>query len=381
MRILVLGYLVRGPLGGLAWHHLHYVLGLRGLGHEVYFLEVGDNYDCCYHPEWQTMTHDPSFGLSFANAAFSRLGLGECWAYHDAHTSTWRGGYRGPIEELCRSADLLLNVSGVNALLDAFLQVPIRVLIDTDPVFTQIRHLTDSAAMEIASKHNAFFSFGENLGLPGCLIPSDGFGWRTTRQPIVLDAWASTPGPVEGNYSTVIQWDSYPAREYGGRTYGMKSASFPPYFDLPRKVDSPLELAIGSPSAPRALLRDQGWIVSDPYEATRDPWVYQQFIQKSKGEFTVAKHGYVVTHSGWFSERSACYLAAGRPVITQDTGFGTVLPTGEGLFAFNTMEEILAAFEAVESDYERHSRAAREIAEEYFRAEKVLGKLLNDLGI
>jgi hypothetical protein len=138
---------------------------------------------------------------------------------------------------------------------------------------------------------------------------------------------------------------------------------------------------LGVTNNARHTLEANGWRLADAHAFTTDPWPYRDYVRASRGEFTVARDLHVRLRSGWFSERSACYLAAGRPVITQDTGFDSVLPTGEGLFAFNTMEEILTAFESINSDYQRHSRAARAIAEEYFRAETVLAKVVMDLGL
>jgi hypothetical protein len=376
VRVLVLGYIVRGPLGGHAWHHLQYVLGLERLGHDVYFLEDSDDFESCYDPTTHEMTADPAFGLTFAGSAFERVGLKDRWAYYDAHTATWHGPSAHRALELCRTADVCLNVSGVNPLREWLQQVPLRVLIDTDPAFTQARHLVDPKARRLASLHNAFATFGENIGLPDCTIPPDGFAWQPTRQPIVLDAWPVTPGPRDGNFSTMMQWESYPALRHDGREYGMKSLSFAPYFDLPARVDSPLELALGGPTAPRARLSASGWIVRDPYELSSDPWVYQRFIQGCMAEFSVAKHGYVATASGWFSDRSAEYLASGRPVVTQETGFSRWLQTGSGVFAFASPEEARAGIERVSYDYEKHCRAARAVAEEYFDARRVLPSLL-----
>jgi hypothetical protein len=377
VRVLVLGYMVRGPLGGVAWHHLQYVLGLERLGHEVYFFEDSDDFESCCDPLQGETIADPSFGVAFTRAAFARAGLGECWAYYDAHTQTWLGPCAGRALELCRTADVCLNVSGVNPLREWLLDIPVRVLIDTDPAFTQIRHLSDAAAMEAALRHNAFFSFGENIGTAGCSIPDDGLGWQATRQPVVLDAWPATPGPRDGSFSTIMQWESYPERQYGGRVYGMKSRSFPPYMDLPAKVDARFELALGSDTAPRDRLREFGWIVRDPYEVSTDPWVYQRFIQRSKAEFSVAKQGYVATASGWFSDRSAGYLASGRPVVTQDTGFSRWLQTDGGVIAFRSPDEAIAAVKRVSRDYAVQCRAARDAVEQYFDARVVLPSLLD----
>lgn len=379
LRIIVLGYIVRGPMGGMAWHHLQYVLGLRALGHDVYFVEDSDDTPwCCYDPLRNVTDANPAYGLQFAASTFEKVGLGERWAYHDAHTSTWFGDCSDRIVEICKSADLVLNVSCANPLRDWLKDIPTRALIDTDPVFNQIRNLTDADRKERASQHNSFFSFGENFGLKECSIPDDGFHWQPTRQPIVLDAWNVTPAPSQGKFTTVMQWDSYAAREYDGVLYGMKSDSFEPFINLPEKVGPVFELALGSLSAPRTLLREKGWLLRDPFEVTRDPWIYQSYLQQSKAEFSVAKQGYVVSRSGWFSERSAAYLASGRPVLVQETGFSDWLITDGGVIPFSTFEEARAGVEEINARYEFHRRVARRAAEEYFDAQKILSKLIEN---
>ena len=376
LRIIVLGYIIRGPLGGLVWHHLQYILGLARLGHDVYFVEDSDDYPGCYDPSRDVMDTDPSYGLRFITRTFESVDLADRWAYHDAHTAQWFGPQAERILNICATADLLLNLSGVNPLRPWLGEIPDRAFLDTDPVFTQIRHLTDPSARKLALQHTAFLSFGENIGLSNCTIPDDGLPWQATRQPVVLDAWPVTPGPEHGKFTTVMQWESYPAIEYEGRRYGMKADSFGPYIDLPEKVKSGFEIAVGSPTAPRALLRNKGWTVLNPLEPTRDPWTYQRYIQRSKAEFSVAKHGYVVSYSGWFSERSAAYLASGRPVVVQDAGFSEWIETGSGVLSFNTPEEALAGIEDINRRYEFHCRAARAVAEEYFDARKVLRRLV-----
>lgn len=376
LRIVVLGYIVRGPIGGLAWHHLQYVLGLRALGHDVYFVEDSDDYASCYDPARGVVDKDPPYGLHFATHAFERLGFGERWCYYDAHTDTWMGPLASRVHEVCESAELLLNLSGVNPLRSWFAEIPRRAFVDTDPAFTQIRHLTDSHARALAAAHNSFFTFAENIGRDDCLVPADGLAWQPTRQPVQLDAWFVTPGRREGSWTTVMQWDSYRSREYEGRHYGMKSDSFELFVDLPAKAGRLFEIALGSESAPRDFLLAKGWRLLDPLEVTRDPWTYQEFIRSSKAEWSVAKHGYVESRSGWFSERSAAYLASGRPVLTQQTGFSDWIPTGAGLLSFETIEEVLAGMEEIDAAYEHHCRAARELAEEFFDARKVLTHLL-----
>ncbi len=376
LRIVVLGYIVRGPLGGLAWHHLQYVMGLVKLGHDVYFVEdSGDSPWCCYDPARNVTDADPAYGLRFARHVFEWAGLAARWAYYDAHTLRWLGPGADRILEVCASADLLLNLSGVNPLRPWLLPIPARALVDTDPVFTQIRHLTDRAARDLALLHTSFLSFAENIGTDRSSVPDDGFPWQATRQPIVLDAWPVTPGPADGKFTTVMQWDSYAAQEYDGRHYGMKSNSFGQYLDLPDRAGRVFELAVGG-LATQALLTGKGWGVRNPLELARDPWTYQSYIQASKAEFSVAKHGYVVSRSGWFSERSAAYLASGRPVLLQDTGFSDWLPTGTGAVAFTSPEEALAGIEAINSRYRRHGEAARALAKQYFDAREVLPRLI-----
>ena len=377
LRIIIASYIVRGPLGGGTWNKLQYMLGLAALGHDVYFVEDSDDYPSCYDPVRDVTDADPTYGLEYARGVFERVGLQDRWAYYDAHTSRWLGPCADRIVRICRTADLLLNLSGVNPLRPWLMEIPARALIDTDPVFTQIRHLTDASARDRALGHTAFFSFGESIGLYRSTVPSDGLPWQPTRQPVVLVAMSVTPGRAQGKFTTVMLWDSYSAVEYDGIRYNMKSVSFEPYMNLPEKVGAIFELAVGSPSAPRKLLRSKGWIVRDPLEVTRDPWTYLRYIQQSKAEFSVAKHGYVVSRSGWFSERSVAYLASGRPVLLQDTGFSDWLQMGAGVVSFTTPEEALVGIEEINRRYDFHCRAAREIAAEYFDARKVLSRLVS----
>jgi hypothetical protein len=270
-----------------------------------------------------------------------------------------------------------MNVSGVNPLREWTRDIPVRVLIDTDPAFTQVRNLAKPGARERSSDHNVFFTFAENVATNTATIPDDGFHWQATRQPVVLDLWQVTPA-VAGSYTTVMQWVSYPAVEWNGISYAAKSTSFEPFFDTPRASPVTLEIALGGSDAPREALREKGWRLQNPLEITRTPWDYQDYIRNSRGEWSVAKHGYVVSNSGWFSERSACYLASGRPVVTQETGFSSWLPVGRGLFAFRDQAEALSALAEIEAHYENHSKAARQIAEDFFDASKVLTRLLSD---
>jgi len=376
LRIAVLGYVVRGPLGGMVWSNLQYLRGLARLGHDVFFVEDSDDHPSCYDPERGGTDVDPGYGLRFAERVFRRIGFAGRWAYHDAHAGRWYGPDATGVVARCAEADLLLDLCGVNPLRGWTERIPVRVLVDQDPAFTQIRHLTQAHARARALAHDAYFSFGANLGRPGCSVPDDGLSWRATRQPVVLDEWSAPSATPRGFFTTVMQWESYAPAEYGGRRFEMKSASFLPYLDLPAAAGPVFELALGGARAPRDLLRARGWRLLDPVPLTRDPWTYERYLRASRAEFSVAKHGYVTTRSGWFSERSVAYLALGRPALVQDTGFTDWLPSGKGLLAFRTPDEAAAGVEEILRDTPSHARAARELAQAHFASGPVLSELL-----
>lgn len=381
LRVVVLGYVVGFPLGGMTWHSLQYALGLAELGHDVWLVEDSHDYETNYVPTTGEVGTDPTYGLDYARRVLDRVGLGERWAYHHAHTATWHGPRAGDAAAICADADVVLNVAGIHPLRPWLAEVPVRVFIDADPVFTQVRHLTDPAARAHAEAHTHFASFGERIGRPDCRVPDDGLPWRPTRQPVVLDAWPVPPAaPPDAAFTTVMQWDSYPPVTHDGRRFGMKSDAFAPYADLPARTGARLELALGRAGQDTvADLTSRGWDLRDPQAATWDPWVYQRFLAGSAGEWSVAKHGYVVSRCGWFSERSTSYLASGRPVVVQDTGFSQLLPCGDGLVAFTTPDEAAAGLEDVRRRPRVHARAARELVGEHFAARAVLARLLDEV--
>jgi hypothetical protein len=361
----------------MAWSNCQYLAGLRQLGHDVHFVEDSDDYPSCYDPVRDVTDTDPSYGLAFADQTFRRLDLAEHWAYHDAHRNRWLGPAGLRIRDVLASADLLLDLCGVNPLRPWLLSIPARVLVDEDPAFTQIRHLTNPAAMDRALQHTAFFSFGANVNRRGCRLPSDGLPWQPTRQPVALSTVPCTPGRARGRFTTVMQWASYLSLRHRRTRYGMKADSFQPFIGLPRRVGAAMEIALGASSDVRRRLAANGWHVRDARQLTKSVESYQRYIRSSKAEFSVAKHGYVISRSGWFSERSVAYLASGRPIVVQDTGFSDWLPTGAGVRGFSTLEEAIGAVEAVDRDYAHHCRAARAVAEEYFDASRVLPPLID----
>ncbi len=376
LRIVLLGYIIRGPLGGMTWSELQYLLGLARLGHDVYFIEDSDAYPSCYDPSRHTTDIDPSYGLRYAAEILKRVGMGDRWAFHDAHAARWHGPLAVNIMQVCKTADVLINLGGVNPLRSWFAEIPIRIFIDKDPVFTQIHNATTPEKKQFCLHHTALFTYAENIGLPRARVPDDGLQWHPTRHPIVLDMVEPGPSPTNARFTTVMQWESYRSVNYCGRCYGMKAESFLPYLSLPQRTACVLELALGSPSAPRDLLTRHGWRLRDPLTVTRDVWTYLRYIRDSRGEFSVAKQGYAETYCGWFSERSATYLATGRPVVTQETGFSEWLDAAGGVFPFSNQEEALAALEEVTMRYEFHCCAARAVAEKYFDSRKILPLLL-----
>jgi hypothetical protein len=402
LRLVVVGTMAGNPYAGMAWMHMQIAAGLRRLGHDVYYFEVTSNWP--YDPVRMSKVNDSQYAVPYLARVAERFGLEDRWAYRRSYSdSEWLGLPRTNAEDLLAHADAVFNVAGATRVRTReALEVRRLVYFGTDPVYHEIRFACrDPITRRTIDQHDDILTYGENIGLPGCPIPPLPRLRSRTRQPILLDQWQAGP-PSTGQFTTVGNWkQTGHDLEYQGETYHWsKHLEFLKFIDLPHRTAQPIELAIGLADAAavrpgfgdalpagglswgeRHLLESKGWQLTDAHAFTTDPWRYRDYIVASRGEFTVARDQNVRLRSGWFSERSACYLAAGRPVVTQDTGFGTVLPTGEGLFAFTTTDEILAALDAINTDYERHSRAARAIAEEYFRAETVLRRVLEDLGL
>lgn len=376
LRVVVMGYVVRGPLGGMAWSDLQYLASLKALGHEVVYVEDSDDYPSCYDPTTNETTADPTYGLAFARDALERVGLADDWSFFDSHSQSWHGPLAPAGSSVFSEADVLLNLAGVNPLREWALQIPMRILVDQDPAFTQIKNLTDPARAAFTRDHTSFATFAVNIGDPACSVPDDGIPWRPTRQPVIADRYRATEGPVDGSFTTVMQWESYPAVEFAGSHFGTKSTSFEDYLALPGQTDVRLELALGAPADTRDRLEAAGWSTIDPRGVTRTPATYEDYIRGSKGEFGIAKHGYVSTRSGWFSERSLAYMVNARPVVIQDTGFSRLLPVGAGVLSFTSPEEAREGLRSVEIDYRRHCKMARSVVAEYFEGRKVVQDLL-----
>jgi len=381
-RIMIAGAIAHHPLGGAgyAWAFLQYVLGFRRLGLETYYVEHIEEQHCV-GDDWKPAPFATSANARFFHAVMDQFDLRDHAALLASPGAAHIGLARADIEQLARDVDLFINISGRFHLVSVLGAVRRRLYLDLDPGFVQIWQEQYGVDMNLRG-HDVHITVGLNLGAPDYPLPTCGFKWQTTLPPVVLDQWTTAAGAGRA-YSTVADWRGYGPVEWRGVWYGQKAEEFMRIIEMPRRVSAPLELCLAiHPNEPDyAKLEENGWHLVSPRRHCSTPDTYRDYVRSSRGEFTVVKNGYAAGRAGWFSDRSACYLAAGRPVITQDTGFGTVLPTGEGLFAFNTMDDILAAFEAINSEYEKHCRAARAIAEDYFKAETVLAKLLRDLGL
>jgi hypothetical protein len=381
LRIVFTGYLVRFPLGGYAWQTAHYLLGLRALGHDVWFYEDNAYYAPAYNPVSKAFDSEYDYGVATTREFLGTLGLGERWVFLDAERGAEHGPGAGRAETLLKEADLLVNFGGVN-------YVPYErrggrpsVYIDTDPVYTQLRLDTgDTHLRDILDAHVRLFTFGENIGTPRSAVPTGGYTWHHTRQPVALELWPDAGAP-QAAFTTIGTWNSGDRDlTYGGQAFQWrKRTEWLRYLDLPARTGARHEMAMNVPPDDRALLTSHGWAVEDPITISADPWRYRDYVRTSRGEFTVAKDMNVRFRSGWFSDRGACYLAAGRPVVMQDTGFGDVLPLGPGLHAFRDLDEAAAAVRGINADYLAARAHAREVARSCFAADIVMTALLNDV--
>jgi hypothetical protein len=371
VKILCSGYLVRYPLGGFSWHHLQYLIGFSRMGHEVSYFEDHGWSESCFDPGRNIMTADPSYGVAYLETLFRRHGLADRWCYL-AEDGTVHGLPRPALAELCATCDVYFNLSNINWIPELE-RCRRRVLVDTDPVFTQIGGHGSGGPW---SRYDACFTYGENVHRPGCDMPTAGARWLPTRQPVVLDLWDVVPPDAAAPFTTLMNWSAYGEHQYAGRVYGQKDREFEPYFSLPHDTGEPMEIAVEAPDAVRDRLLVGGWTIGDPLVISRDPATYQAYVRDSRAEFCVAKHGYVSTNCGWFSDRTAGYLASGRPAVVQDTGFTDFLPSGSGLLAYRKPEEAVKAIHTVRDDYDRQSRSARALAEAYFESSTVLSTML-----
>jgi hypothetical protein len=389
LRIIVTGLVGLYPVGGVAWDYLQYVIGLARLGHDVYYHE--DTWSWPYHPLQATYTAQGDYSAHYLERFFTQYApeLRQRWHYLHLHETSF-GMDRAAFDEVARTADVFLNVSGACMIPDHLSPHCVKVFLDTDPGYNQIMLSERFAWSENVERwcanvaaHDQHFTYAENIHNADCLIPKLGFTWKTTRMPVVLPLWAPVARvslPPETPWTTVMTWNAFKGKlVYQGVEYTSKGSEFEKLLTLPQHVNVPLKVAVGGVQAPLRQLAQAGWQVLDGPSMSVTPAQYQEFIAESRGELSPAKHVYVAMRSGWFSCRSACYLAMGRPVVVQDTGFAAKLPVGEGILPFSSLQDAVAAIQEVEGDYARHARAASAIAAECFDADRVLTALLEDM--
>ena len=381
-KIIVLGFMGGCPIAGVVWQHIHYIVGLQRLGHEVWYVEDGLRYP--YDPEAYTITEDFTYAAKTLQKLAAQYGFENRWCFCARYGDEPKtaGLDLGKLRALYRDCDAALNVCGSHDLNDDLLTIRRLIYVESDPGVEQIKiDLGDTKARDYLVRHAVLFTFGEAIGTEDFPVPLHGLAWHPTRQPVVTDLWRTDKAPgEEAVYTSICNWSTSGKKdiEWRGSNYlWSKSLEFLKFVEAPRLCGETFELATDIKDASeKQRFEDNGWRLTDPHALSIDWDRYRDYIRVSKGEFTVAKDQYTRLHTGWFSDRSACYLAAGRPVITQETGFSDLYGAGEGLLPFRTMDDIVAATAAVRADYARHARAAREIACEYFEAEKVLSSLL-----
>ena len=379
LTILLSGMIATVPhQGGAVWAVLQYLLGFKRLGHEIYFVEPLTKK--ALRPDGSTL--EGSENAQYFQRVMAEFGLNENSALLLEGTRETVGLSYDCLQKIAARADLLVNISGM--LTDKHLteRISLRVYLDLDPAFNQLWHAAEDIEVGFGG-HSHFVTVGRAIGQPDCVVPTCGLSWHATWQPIALAHWPVAERITHDALTTVGNWRGYGSIESGGVFYGQKAHALRQFIELPIHTDEKFTLAMAihpDETKDLAALKTNRWELLDPLEVAGTPASYQQFIQGSKAEFGIAKSGYVVAGCGWFSDRSVCYLASGRPVIAQETGFGQYLPTGEGLFSFQTQDDVLASIAMLNSDYQRHSRVARAIAEEYFDSDKVLTRLLQNVG-
>jgi hypothetical protein len=368
MKIVLAGIIARYPFGGVTWCSLMYMLGLRALGHDVLYIE--DTGECIYDPEQNTRSEDPSYGTRYINEALEPFGFGDRWSFVNFN-GDYHGLSREAVRSFCQDADLFVNLSGGSWFWrDEYSRIPHRVFVDSDPVFTQLAIAKgDEWYVNFFKQFDHLFTFGANIGSGASPVPTGEFTWHKTWQPVVTELWYSDEPPSRDRFTTVMTWKTESFTDVDGN----KDREFIKFIDLPRQTRQRFELAV---NGPQRLLREHGWETVDAMGVSRSLWDYRAFIQGSRAEFGVAKHAYVDYRSGWFSDRTECYLAAGRPALVQDTGWSAHLPTGTGLLPFSTPEEALDGLERIAADWPTHSAGAAAIAREHFDAHKVLPAFL-----
>ncbi len=374
MIVVFAGSIGRFPVGGHAWVDLQYLLGLRELGCDVYYVEECGEGSWVYNWEEEELTTDLAYPTSYLQSCLTPAGFEGRWIYRAGDISV--GMEVEKLRDICRSADLLI-IRGcpIELWRNEYSWPRRRIFIDSDPGFTQFKlergHSTLRATVDRCAR---LFTVGGCVGSGDCPIPTLGREWIAILPPVCLSEWPAAPAGDPAYFTSIMQWRSYDEVTYEGTIYGNKNLEFPKFIDLPKRTSQPLRMAVTG--VPPNELSEHGWDVVTGWKAVWSPEQYRDFVNESRAEFGVAKHGYVVTRGGWVSDRTGCYLAAGRPALVQDTGQADRLPVGEGLLTFQDIDEAVDGIRSINADYHRHCAAARRLAEEHFSASRVLSSML-----
>jgi hypothetical protein len=386
-KIVVMGFMGSMPIAGVIWQHIHYIVGLGRLGHDVYYVE--DSARIPYNPQTFETSNDFGYAAQVLTQLANEFGFEHRWGFCARYLpgNPTAGLRLRRIQQLYLDADAILNVCGAQEFNEDLLQSDRILYVESDPGVEQIKvDKRVRSTVDYLGKHHALFTFGENIGTGQFPVPLHKLKWLPTRQPVVTDLWKTNRLPAAiAVFTSIANWSTSGLKdiEWRGEKYlWSKSREFLHFVAAPKRSGEPFELATDiKETKTREKFLARGWRFRGPHEMSVDYWLYRDYIRRSKGEFTVAKDQYVRLHTGWFSDRSACYLAAGRPVITQETGFTDHYGNNGGLFAFRSLGEIAEAVLAINADYRQQSRAARAIAREVFEAEKVLRDLLDKAGV
>ncbi|MGE0823754.1 MAG: hypothetical protein AB7G75_03395 [Candidatus Binatia bacterium] len=381
-RVLVTGSMGGNPpgYGGHSWAVLQYILGFRRLGLESYYVERLKP-DACVDTEGRPASFADSVAASYFHTLIERFDLAGYAALLEWEGSGHIGLSHREVDAVASDIDLMINRSGQLQLESILKGAKKRLYLDVDPGYTQVWQAQYGVDMNLRG-HDVYVTVGLNFGAPDCPFPSCGIDWKTTLPPVVIDEW-TTAIPPGLEYTTVADWRGYGSVEWQGEWYGQKADEFLRVVDLPRRVAVPLSLCllIDPKESGLPMLKQHGWRIVSPLDHVSTPDRYREYICRSRGEFTVVKHGYAAGRTGWFSDRSACYLAAGRPVIVQETGISSHVPTGIGLLTFTDIESAAEAIAQVERDYARHAPAAAAFAREHLDSDRVLSRLLQLAGV
>jgi hypothetical protein len=388
-RIQVATIIVGGALankylnGGEAWVRLNWALGFQKLGFKVYLVEQISR-ESCVDSAGAVTAFDDCVNLAYFKQVTEEFGLSNSSALIYANGEQVYGLSYSELLDVASTADLLVNITG-HLKLEPLTSLPRRkAYIDLDPGYTQFWQTTGNTGARLEG-HDFYFTVGENIGTPACSIPTGGILWRPIPQPVVLEHWQVSPEGTHDRFTTIASWrGGYGPAQYGDKSFGVKAHEFRKFIELPQRSAQTFEIALDIHPAETkdlALLHENKWKLVDPKQVAPDPSSFRRYVQTSGAEFSPAQGVYVETDSGWFSDRTVRYLASGKPALVQETGFSRNYPVGDGLLAFSTLDQAIAGAELIARDYDKHCQSARALAEEYFDSDKVLGRLVEEIGV